>query len=66
MKRLDGKIALITGAGSGFGLGIATTFAREGAQVALIDLDREASSARPAKLGRARSPSRPTCRKERT
>ena len=42
MKRLDGKTALITGAGSGFGLGIATTFAREGAQVALIDLDREA------------------------
>jgi 3-oxoacyl-[acyl-carrier protein] reductase len=42
MKRLDGKVALITGAGSGFGLAIATTFAREGARVALIDLDREA------------------------
>ena len=65
MKRLDGKIALIT-CGIGFGLGIATTFAREGAQVALIDLDREAVERAAGDIGTARSPSRPTCRKERT
>ena len=32
--RLAGKIAIVTGAGSGFGEGIANTFAREGARVA--------------------------------
>ena len=34
--RLDGKAALITGAGKGIGRGIALTFARAGADVALV------------------------------
>ena len=34
---LDGKIALITGAGSGIGRASALTFAREGAKVAVAD-----------------------------
>ena len=40
--RLAGKIAIVTGAGSGFGEGIANTFAREGARVIVNDLNTEA------------------------
>ena len=49
--RLDNKVALVTGAASGFGKGIAATFAREGARVAVIDIDGEA--AREAAASRA-------------
>ena len=38
MTRLAGKIALITGAGSGFGEGMARRFAVEGARVAALDV----------------------------
>ena len=38
--RLANKIALVTGAASGFGAEIARTFAREGAKVVLLDLNK--------------------------
>ena len=39
--RLDGRGAIVTGAANGLGLSIARTLSREGARVALADLDRE-------------------------
>lgn len=39
MNRLQDKVAIITGAGSGFGLGMARRFAAEGARVVLADVN---------------------------
>jgi len=49
--RLNGKAALVTGAASGFGKGIAATFAREGARVAVLDLNLAAAEAAAAEIG---------------
>lgn len=49
--RLQGKRALVTGAASGFGKGIAETFTREGARVAVVDLNLEGAKKVAEALG---------------
>ena len=41
MQNFQGKTAFITGAGSGIGLGMARTFARQGMNIVLCDIRRE-------------------------
>src|SRR5439155_1483928 len=50
MAQLDGKIAFVTGAGSGLGREITLTFARAGARVAVADLRPVAAAAVDAEL----------------
>jgi 3-oxoacyl-[acyl-carrier protein] reductase len=41
MRRFDGKVAIVTGAGSGFGEAIAMRFAAEGARVIVAEINEE-------------------------
>jgi NAD(P)-dependent dehydrogenase (short-subunit alcohol dehydrogenase family) len=51
--RLDGKVALVTGAGSGIGRAIATLFAEQGARLVLVDRDEGALRETPEPAGAA-------------
>ncbi len=49
--RLEGKTAIVTGAGSGFGAGIARKFADEGAKVMVADINADAARAVADEIG---------------
>jgi 2-keto-3-deoxy-L-fuconate dehydrogenase len=51
MFKLDGKIALVTGAGSGIGAAIAETFAIAGAEVIVADRDSKAGESVAKQIG---------------
>jgi len=51
--KLDGKIALVTGGGSGIGREICLTFAREGASVAVNDVNPDAIQGTIREMGEA-------------
>ena len=53
MGRLDGKVAVITGAGGGMGREAALVFAAEGARVCVADVDADAAARTAADAGDA-------------
>lgn len=53
MKRLEGKSALITGAARGIGKAFAEAYVREGATVAIADINLEAAETTAAEIGNA-------------
>jgi 3-oxoacyl-[acyl-carrier protein] reductase len=53
--RLADKVAIVTGAGSGLGKCMAETYAREGARVAVLDINEDAARAVARGIGNAAS-----------
>jgi 3-oxoacyl-[acyl-carrier protein] reductase len=53
MGRLEGKAAFVTGAAQGFGQAIAETFTREGARVAIADLQKEKAEVVAKAIGKS-------------
>jgi NAD(P)-dependent dehydrogenase (short-subunit alcohol dehydrogenase family) len=49
--RFKGQVAAVTGGGGGIGLGIAQRFAREGAQVAILDVNLETAQSAAQAVG---------------
>jgi NAD(P)-dependent dehydrogenase (short-subunit alcohol dehydrogenase family) len=52
-RRLEGKVALVTGAGSGIGAGVARRYGREGAAVVCVDLHADTAEKTAAAIADA-------------
>ncbi len=52
MNRLDGKVAIVTGGVSGFGLASAKLFAQEGAKVTITDVNDSKAEAALEEIGK--------------
>jgi len=59
MASLDNKIAIVTGAGGGIGGAIARHFAREGARMAIADIDADAAKGRVVEIAAANGEAMP-------
>ncbi|NTJ09255.1 SDR family oxidoreductase [Rhizobium lusitanum] len=53
---LSGKIALVTGGGSGIGAAVAAAFVSKGAKVAVLDINVDIAKAKAAEIGGGASP----------
>jgi NAD(P)-dependent dehydrogenase (short-subunit alcohol dehydrogenase family) len=51
VSRLEGRVAVITGAGSGIGLATARRFATEGARVVVVDVNQDSGKAAAEEVG---------------
>jgi 3-oxoacyl-[acyl-carrier protein] reductase len=58
-RRLEGRVAIITGAASGFGAGCARVFAEHGATVVVADVNGDGAKAVAAEITRDRGEARP-------
>ena len=52
MGKLDGRVAIVTGGGGWLGRGIVLALAKEGAKVAIADIDKEAGAAVAEEVGK--------------
>src|SRR5215469_12569471 len=65
MKRLEGKVALVTGGNSGIGLATAKRLQQEGAQVAIIGRSKKTLDEAVKTIGNGVLAIRQTCRRSR-
>lgn len=53
MNQLENRVAIVTGAGSGYGEGIAKLYAKEGAKVVIADINKDSADRVTSEIGSA-------------